>query len=233
MATFFDYIKGQDAESFYITKFYFKNTTTPTIVVNNTDFGKIVTEIGAYTFTNKITFNDGLTIPAGKTLVNNGTIVGGTISAPTITTPSITNPTITGGASIANGGIKLEVKSDKVSITGTTEVAGDIKTTGNGNIWAKTFYARSDKRLKDNIKDCNYGLDIIQKIAVKEYNFKGEEETAIGCIAQELNEILPEELKDSIVAKGEYLAINDSKLIYFLINAVKELKQEIETLKNK
>lgn len=231
MATFFDYIKGQDSESFYITKFYFKNTTTPTIVVNNTDFGKIVTEIGAYTFTNKITFNDGLIIPTGKTLVNNGTINGGTIETPTINTPTINTPTINNGASISNGGIKLEVKSDKVSITGTTEVAGDIKTTGNGNIWAKTFYARSDRRLKDNIKNCDYGLDIIQKIVVKEYNFKGEEEVAIGCIAQELNEILPEELKDSIVAKGEYLAINDSKLIYFLINAVKELQKQIDELR--
>ena len=119
-----------------------------------------------------------------------------------------------------------------------TNNAGYIKNGGDptfNTVTAVTFYASSDERLKENIKDSNLGLDLINKLSVKEYNFKSDEKKQknIGIIAQELQEVLPDDVKDFYVKedKDGYLGVNDSKLIYVLVNAVKELSKEIEELK--
>lgn len=96
------------------------------------------------------------------------------------------------------------------------------------SISSTRFIATSDRRLKENIKDSEISaLDLIKQIKVKEYNFISDEnkENTIGCIAQELREILPGNLK-SIVSgdeEKEMLAIDNDKLIYILIKAVQEL----------
>lgn len=229
MAIFFDYIKGQST-GLKNTLIKFKDNTLPYITVDSTDYGKIITENGQHTFCNPIIFNQGLTILGGQKLTNLGIIEGGKISGSTIENSTIQNTPIS-NSTITNSIIQSPNKSVNLqALDNGITIAGNINVS-SGNVFAQTFYAQSDARLKDNIKDCDYGLDIIQKIKVKEYNFKNDKNKSVGCIAQELDEILPKELKDSIVAKGNYLAINDSKLIYFLINAVKELKQEIDMLK--
>lgn len=100
---------------------------------------------------------------------------------------------------------------------------------------ATTFFATSDKRLKENIKNYTSGLDIINKIEVKSYNWikDKDKQQNIGCIAQELQSILPDELKGFFISENGdgYLSVNDSKLIYFLINAVKELQKQINELR--
>ena len=78
-------------------------------------------------------------------------------------------------------------------------------------------------------------LDIINNISVKEYNLIADEEkkNTIGCIAQELREVLPDNLQSIVkgVEEKETLAIDNDKLIYILIKAVQELSKEIEELK--
>lgn len=107
-----------------------------------------------------------------------------------------------------------------------------------GTCSATKFTATSDKNLKTNIQDCNkYGLDIINQLQLKTFTWKDDvkQELNFGLIAQDLLQILPSELKDFYVVKREdgYLTISESKLIYVLINAVKELQAEIVALKNK
>lgn len=103
------------------------------------------------------------------------------------------------------------------------------------NCYATTFFASSDRRLKENIKTYTSGLDIINKIEVKSYNWikDKDKQQNIGCIAQELQSILPDELKGFFISENSdgYLSVNDSKLIYFLINAVKELQKQINELR--
>lgn len=104
------------------------------------------------------------------------------------------------------------------------------------SVHADTFYAGSDRRIKENIKDTEIaGLDIINNISVKEYNLIVDEEkkNTIGCIAQELREVLPDNLQSIVkgVEEKETLAIDNDKLIYILIKAVQELSKEIEELK--
>ena len=96
----------------------------------------------------------------------------------------------------------------------------------------------SDRTLKKNIKECDLGIDFINSLKPKSYNFKDLKEDndaygkkRYGLIAQDL---LQTELKDAVFGEkdGEYgLSYND--LIAPMIKAIQELKAEIELLKSK
>jgi hypothetical protein len=60
------------------------------------------------------------------------------------------------------------------------------------------------------------------------FNFIGKDTPTIGCLAQDLQEICPE-----IVTEGAdgYLAIQESKIVYLLLDEIKKLKTELEDLR--
>lgn len=110
----------------------------------------------------------------------------------------------------------------------------NIKLNGSGQLTAKTvkaesFIATSDKRLKENLIPYSASKSILE-LPVYTYNFIADDTktTHIGCIAQELQEICPELVKED--EKG-YLSINESKIIYLLLDEVKKLKAEVSQLK--
>ncbi len=94
---------------------------------------------------------------------------------------------------------------------------------------ASGFNASSDKRLKENIKEYKPQKTILN-LPVVEFDFIESKAHQIGCLAQDLQEICPE-----IVTEGDdgYLRIQESKIVYLLLNEVKKLRQEIDELKNK
>lgn len=95
------------------------------------------------------------------------------------------------------------------------------------SVSAKTFYATSDKRLKENIKkssiDCT---SLINKLNIKEYNFKNDEKKQknVGIIAQDLLDILPDDLKGFYLSQNSegFYSVNDSKFVYILAGAFQE-----------
>ena len=100
-------------------------------------------------------------------------------------------------------------------------------------------FASSDKRLKENIKPLDNALDKINKINGVEFDWKKltekEKETIhgntghdVGVIAQEIEEVLPEVVQ---TRDNGYKAVKYEKIVPLLIEAIKELKQEIEDLK--
>ena len=105
-----------------------------------------------------------------------------------------------------------------------------------GTVYSVNGINTSDETLKENIKECDLGIDFIDSLKPKSYNLKGLKEDndaygkkRYGLIAQD---ILQTELKDSVFGEkdGEYgLSYND--LIAPMIKAIQELKAEIETLK--
>ena len=113
-----------------------------------------------------------------------------------------------------------------MAILGSTIVNGDL--TSTGKITAVNFYSTSDRELKENIKevsDINF-KEILDKITLKEFNFKCDEDKnlLIGIIAQELAWIIPSKYMDSMIHVDDngFYSINESKLIYWLIGALKE-----------
>ena len=101
-------------------------------------------------------------------------------------------------------------------------------------------YSTSDKRLKENIKPLDNALDKVMQISGVEFDWKkltkkekknihGNEGHDVGVIAQEIEEVLPEVVTER---DSGYKAVKYEKIVPLLIEAIKELKQEIQELKN-
>lgn len=111
-----------------------------------------------------------------------------------------------------------------VSGSGNGTMRMRVDTSGNftasGNV---TAY--SDERLKDNIKT----LDGSKVYEMRGVSFTKEGQAGSGVIAQELQKVAPELVNDN----GEYLSVAYGNVVGYLIEAIKELKAEIEELKEK
>ena len=83
-------------------------------------------------------------------------------------------------------------------------------------------------RVKENIKTIDNSLEKVNQLRGVEFNKIGEDKKSIGVIAQEIEKVIPEvvyEDKDGMksVAYGNITGV--------LIEAIKELKAEVEELK--
>ena len=104
-----------------------------------------------------------------------------------------------------------------------------ISLTNNGEVTAQSFNAQSDKRLKTNIVDYSPNKSILD-LPIKEFDYITTGKHAIGCIAQDLQEICPEIVNTD---ENGYLSIQESKLVYLLLDEVKKLRAELDELKGR
>lgn len=146
--------------------------------------------------------------------------------------------------------------SDISAVTGVDQVVVGYNLTGKGDDTAfiggtagayneknvTTWETTSDERIKKNITDNNDGLSVLSQIQVRNFEYRTPEEITdlpshaaikqegvqLGVIAQELQQVLPECVSENSTG---VLSVNTDPLVWYLINAVKELKAEIETLK--
>ena len=96
-----------------------------------------------------------------------------------------------------------------------------------GVVTATDFNSASDINLKENIKTIENSLNTIEQLRGVTFNWKENQKPSLGVIAQEVQEILPE-----LVNNGTIKSVNYNGIIGVLIEAVKELKKEVEELKN-
>ena len=113
--------------------------------------------------------------------------------------------------------------------TSPSTVSGEIRAAGD-----VTANYSSDKRLKKNIKPISSALDKLLQISGVEFDWiekegvhshKGHD---VGVIAQEVEEILPEIV---VTRDNGYKAVNYEKIVPLLIEAIKDLKAEVDELK--
>lgn len=182
--------------------------------------------------------------------INNGNFVTVEFRA-NYRTPQISSAVISKPVSkteLVAGGFQVVADTDRFCIiernasnTTFVRVGGGLSATGN-----ITAFASSDRRLKENIIPIDNPLEKIDKLdgvefdwtdeyIQKESNGKGEDEYFVrkhdvGLIAQQVEKVLPE-----VVGKRKdgYLAIKYDRIVPLLVEAIKELKKEIEELKNK
>jgi hypothetical protein len=88
----------------------------------------------------------------------------------------------------------------------------------------------SDARLKKNIENIKYGLDTILQSQPRSYNRKDVDGDYIGFVAQELMELIPEVVSGD--SNSQY-CVDYGSLVAVAFKAIKELKAELDTLKNK
>jgi len=125
-----------------------------------------------------------------------------------------------------NDEFRMDIRLDSVRIGDPTR--DDINLLVTGDITA--FHA-SDIRLKDNISPITKALEKVKSISGNTYTKKSDGSAHTGVIAQEIEALgLP---GITTTRSSGYMAVDYEKLVPLLIEAIKELSAEVDTLKNK
>lgn len=82
----------------------------------------------------------------------------------------------------------------------------------------------SDIRAKENVKTIDNALDKIEQLDGKTYKYKTVEEQTAGLIAQDVENVLPQ----AVIEKDGLKYIKYEAVIALLVNAVKELKKQLD-----
>jgi hypothetical protein len=96
-----------------------------------------------------------------------------------------------------------------------------------GQLTAIDFNSASDKSLKENIETLSNSIETLEKINPVRFTWKDSGKVSYGVIAQEIEKILPELVKND----ADYKSISYIPLIALLIDVVKKHELEIEEIK--
>ena len=129
-------------------------------------------------------------------------------------------------------GIQNDADDDLYLEASTTTMSGVLNVTGDITAFA------SDERLKENIQPLENALDKVLALNGFTYNFNETGQSlgfdgsvrCVGVSAQEVQKVLPEAVKPAPV-DSNYITVQYEKLVPLLIEAIKELKAEINELK--
>ena len=187
---------------------------------------------GLHTGTVKASGGATFTLPSsdgsnGQFLKTNGS---GTLSFATVSTTTDLTSDVTGVLPVANGGTGVSSITANKLLTGNGTSAMTVESgltydgstfTVSGTVSATEVTATSDERLKSNIQTIDNALDKVMSMRGVTYTMQAEKGT--GVIAQEVEKILPE-----VVVDNEYKSVAYGNMVGVLIEAIKDLKKEID-----
>jgi len=156
-----------------------------------------------------------LTNTSGNLIIKSGSTTAATFSGANVTLAG----TVGSGAITSTAGLA----GTTLVMSSTGSFGGNLTVTGSITASADVT-AYSDMNLKSDIKTIPNALDKVSDLRGVYYTKDGEAGT--GVIAQEVENILPEVVKD-----GEYKSVAYGNMVGILIEAIKELKKEVEVLK--
>jgi hypothetical protein len=137
----------------------------------------------------------------------------------------------------AGNGYNFRWSNDAAGTGETTYMVLDTSTTGGGDLTVKgdiiAYGAPSDRKYKENIKPIESALDKAMQLQGVTFDWKETDgildiKEDIGFIAQDVEKVLPELVRDN--GKGN-LSLRYQGITPILLEAIKELKEEIEELK--
>ena len=190
----------------------------------NGSFSNTLTVIGAATFANTLLVNGAVTFANQMNFSGNGAF-SNTLSVVGATTLSNTL-TVNGSSQIYSLGVG----------TPASGTVGEIR--ANNNI---TAYYTSDASFKENVKPIQNALEKVMMVDGVEFDWTEEfmdshggedgyfvRRHDVGVIAQNIEKVLPE-----VVATREdgTKAVKYDRIVALLIEAIKELKKEVDSLK--
>jgi len=130
---------------------------------------------------------------------------------------------------VSTGSSILNVNANGVNVSGiltsTTLSTGNV--VSSGIVTAQDFDSLSDVNYKENVNTVSDALDKVNQLRGVKFDWKESGLPSYGVIAQELQEVLPE-----LVHGNDPKTVNYNGIIGVLIEAIKELKAEVEELKN-
>jgi hypothetical protein len=158
----------------------------------------------------------------------------GSTSSPELRFVDVSNSAVRMTITGSNVGINSTAPGYTLDVNGTARFGAVIVgSLGTGTVYSNggtlTNTNPSDRNLKENIAPLTYGLSNILQLNPVSYNWKdGTNGKQFGFIAQEVQEVMPDAVKE-----GEYLGLEKDAIYSALVNAIKELKAEIDILKQK
>ena len=190
-------------------------------------------DLGTTALQYKDAYFDGAVKTDTLTVDENATIAGNLTVSGTFTDSGSGTQTAARAALSAGAGISYNNSTGVITCTidSPAEVGlGNLSNNGNNLSGAFTatgnITAFSDARLKENVETIEGALDKVSQMRGVMYDKDGERST--GVIAQEMQQVMPE-----VVQEGEYLSVAYGNLVGVLIEAVKELKEELAQCKCK
>lgn len=127
-------------------------------------------------------------------------------------------------ASSSSEGISVGINVNETTdlpLTYNLEVSGSIRTSA-------AVFQSSDARLKENVETVDQALHKI--VSSRGVTFDKDGSRQVGVIAQEIQTTVPEVVSED---NNGYLSVNYNGIVGVLIEAIKELKSEVEELKRK
>ena len=125
---------------------------------------------------------------------------------------------------------KLHVVGGGTSLGGDVFINEDTVIGGNTNITgvctAQDFDSLSDVNYKTNIETVSGALTKVEQMRGVQFDWKDSGQASFGVVAQELEQVLPE-----LVRGSDPRTVNYNGIIGVIIEAIKELSEEVRTLK--
>jgi hypothetical protein len=118
-------------------------------------------------------------------------------------------------------------ENDNLDLT-LSGIIGVTNISAAGIITATDFNSASDINLKENIRPIENPLDKVLQINGVEFDWKDNQQSSMGVIAQEVEKVFPE-----LVKTAENKSVNYNGLVGVLIEAVKEQQKQINILKKR
>jgi hypothetical protein len=130
---------------------------------------------------------------------------------------------VSGISTLSSINVTNNITSGTLNVSGISTLGGVVS---SGIITAVDFNSTSDENLKYNIETVDNALDTVSSLRGVKFQWKEDDRTSYGVIAQELEVVLPD-----LVSSGDIKTVNYNGIIGVLIEAIKELKAEVEELK--
>ena len=124
--------------------------------------------------------------------------------------------------------LRSDVGDNGVSLSLSSTLHADGAITSDGDITA--FNSASDRKLKENIEVIDNAIDKVMSLSGYTFNYIGREEKMSGVIADEVESVLQEVVYEF---DGEYKAVRYGNMMGLIIEAIKDLKFDINELKEK
>jgi len=227
------------------------NTAVGTVSQSGTTTGSSNTSVGKNSLQNNTTGYENTAI-GRSALVANTTGAGNTVigkDAGNEITTSNNNTVVGHNASISSAtsqGNEVVLGQGLTGIGYHQGILGGVNGVYNQPN-TTTFAQTSDERIKKNIEDYTLGLDTINNIRVRTFEYRELDEIPngtdgkilnpnelpegerVGVIAQEIIDVLP-----SCVTEHENsrLSVTTDNVLWTLVKAIQELSAEVETLKS-
>lgn len=149
-------------------------------------------------------------------------VYGSTSSSGTITIRGTSN-----GTKAAASVLMTDNVASTTTGTGTLVVTGGVGI--SGQMTATTIVETSSIAFKENINPIENALDLVMQLSGVTYDRKDNKEHEAGLIAEQVYMVAPDLV--SLDKNGNPYGIKYTKLGAYLLESIKSLKQELDTLK--